>query len=346
MTSIKRRIAPFAALALCTVQSVALAAASSYPDTASLASKPRTDTAQGAAVYPSRPVRFIVPFPPGASDVVARIVGQKLSEQTGQQFVIDNRSGAASTMGAAIAAKAPADGYTIFFTTASFAISAGYYRNLPYDTARDFAAVGLIASGPLLMVTNTATPANSAREFIALAKAKPDALNFASAGAGSVSHLAAERFKTMAGIRITHVPYRGAGPALTDLLAGQVQLMFAPLGVLLPLVKSGKLKALGVPGEQRSALAPDLPTIAESGIPGYAAATWYGVLAPRGTPDNVIGRLNAQMVTVLKSAGMRDQLATLGIEPSPSTAKEFDVYLQSEIVKWTKTIRDANINPE
>lgn len=295
--------------------------------------------------YPAKPVRFIVPFPPGGSDVVARITAQKLSEQSGQQFVIDNRSGAASTMGAAIAAKAPADGYTIFFTTASFAISAGYYKSLPYDSSRDFAAVALIASGPLLMATHAATPANSVRDFIALAKAGPDKLNFASAGAGSVSHLAAEMFKTMTGVRITHVPYRGAGPALIDLIGGQVQLMFAPLGILLPHVKAGKLKALALPSEQRSALAPELPTVAESGVPGYAATTWYGVLAPRETPPHIVRILHAQISTALESADMRNQLAALGIEPLPSTTRHFASYLQSEIAKWTKTIRDAGINP-
>lgn len=306
-------------------------------------SSPAAPSAIAHATYPARPVRFVVPFPPGASDVVARIAGQKLSEHLGQQFVIDNRSGAGSTMGAAIAAKALPDGYTIFFTTASFAIGAAYYNNLPYDAINDFTAVGMLADGPLLFVIHPAVTANTIAEFIALAKARPGQLNYASAGAGTVSHLAGELFNRMAAVRITHIPYRGAGPALIDLMANQVQLLIAPLGILLPHVKAGRLKALALPGARRSALAPDLPTVAESGLPGYAAATWYGVLAPHGTPRNVIEVLNKTISNTLGTLEMRTQLAALGIEPVASTSAQFGEYMRSEIEKYKRIVKDAGL---
>ncbi len=297
-----------------------------------------------AGNYPNRPVRFIAPFPPGASDVVARIAAQKLSELTGQQFIIDNRSGAGSTMGAAIAAKAPADGYTILFITASFAISAAYYNNLPYDARKDFAAAGLLAYGPLLLVTHPAVPVNSVKDIVAMAKAKPGQLNYASAGPGSVTHLAGEMFNQMAGVRLTHVPYRGAAPALTDVLANQVQLLFAPLGVLLPHVKAGRLKAIAVPSLQRSALAPELPTVAESGVPGYAATTWYAVVAPRDIRQPVLDALNRHIRAALASPDTQRQLTVLGIEPASSTPKQFGDYLQSEITKYARLVKEAGLN--
>jgi len=296
--------------------------------------------------YPERPVRFIVPFPPGGSDTVARMIGQKLGEGFGQQFVIDNRAGAAGTLGAAIAAKAPADGYTIMFTTASFGISASLYRKLPYDSLRDFAPVGLISSGPMIVAAHPSVPANSISELLGLAKAKPGALNFASTGTGGITHLAAELFENMAGVRMTHVPYKGSGPAQTDLLAGQVQLMFDVIGAALPHVRAGKVKALAVTSAQRSALVPDLPTVAEAGVQGYEAATWYGVLTPRGTPESVVARLNERIVATLKTADFRERLAVLGFEPVISTPREFGDFLRADIARWARTIKEAGIRLE
>ena len=292
--------------------------------------------------YPSRPVRFIVPFPPaGGTDIVGRVIGQKLSEKLGQPFIIDNRGGAAGTLGSAIAAKAPADGYTILLATASFAISANFYAKLPYDSVRDFAAVARVASGPLLFVVHPSVPARSIRELIALARAYPRKLNYASGGEGGINHLPAEMFNHMAGVRIVHIPYKGAGPALVALLAGEVQVMIATLGSCLPHVRAVKLRDLAVAGERRSALVPQLPTVAESGVPGYAADSWYGVLAPRGTPHSIVAVLNREIVAALEREDTRAQFVALGFEPAASTPAQFADYLRSEIAKWGKVIRDS-----
>ena len=299
-----------------------------------------------APSYPYRPVRLIVLFPPGGSDTVARMLGQKLSEKLGQQLVIDNRAGAAGTIGANIAAKAAADGYTLLFATASFAMTAGFYRNLPYDPVRDFAAIGSVASQPFLLVAHPSLPTNTVKELVALAKAKPDQLIYGSTGAGAAGHLATEMFISMTGIRITHVPYKGTGPAITAVIAGEVPFVFAVIGSALPSVRAGKLKALAVTSVRRSALAPDLPTVAESGVPGYEAVTWFGILAPRGTPQSIIGLLNGEIVAVLRSNDFHDRLVAMGIEPVVSTPKEFADFLQTEIAKWGKVIRDAGIRAE
>ena len=293
--------------------------------------------------YPARPVRFVVPFPPGGADTVARIVGHKLTETTGQQFVIDNRPGAGSTIGTAVVAHAANDGHTTLFATSAFAISAASYRKLPYDSLRDFAPVAPIASAPLLLVVHPSVAAGSVKELIALAKAKPNALNYASNGSGSITFLAAELLKSMAGVRITEVAYKGAGPSLTALLAGEVQLMVAPLGPSLPHVRTGKLKALGVPSAQRSALFPELPTIAESGLPGFEAVNWYGVLVPRGTSQRVIRVLNQYIVTALESSEVRERFAQLGYEPTPGMPEQFGRQVREEIDKWARLIKDAGI---
>jgi tripartite-type tricarboxylate transporter receptor subunit TctC len=323
------------ALLLIGLTALPLAAADRAPD--------RQSALPVNASYPERPVRFIVPFPPGGSDTVARMIGQKLGEKFGQQFVIDNRAGAGGTLGAAIAAKAPADGYTILFATASFAISASLYRDLPYDSIRDFTAVGLVSSGPMLVVVHPSLPVASIRDLIAYARAKPDALNFASTGAGTITHLAAELFKSMTGVRLTHVPYKGSGPAQTDLLGGQVQLMFDVIGAALPHARAGKVKALAVTSAMRSALVPDIPTVAESGVADYDASTWYGVLAPRGTPRRIVSRLNNQIVATLGSAEFRERLGALGFEPQITTPEQFADALRTDIAKWARTIKDAGI---
>jgi tripartite-type tricarboxylate transporter receptor subunit TctC len=288
-------------LALCVNAGMACAAA------------PATANKPGASGYPARPVRFIIPFPPsGGTDIVGRSIGQKVGDALGQVFVIDNRAGAAGTLGADIAAKAHPDGYTILLATASFAISAGYYKSLPYDPVRDFAGVSRIASGPLLLVTHPAVPARSVKELIALARASPNKLNYASGGAGGINHLAGELFASMTGAGIVHVPYKGAGPALAGLLGGEVQMMIVPLGASLPQVRAGKLRALAVASAQRSTMVPDLPTVAETGVRGYEADNWYGILAPRGTPQSIITLLNTHIVAALRADDTRERFATLG----------------------------------
>ena len=295
-----------------------------------------------AQVYPAHPVRFIVPFPPaGGTDIVARVIGQKLGERFAQSFIIDNRGGAAGTLGAAIAAKSAADGYTIMLATATFAISANFYKQLPYDSARDFAAVSHIASGPLLFVVHPSLPARSLKDLIALARANTGTLNYASGGEGGINHLAAEMFNHLAAVRIVHVPYKGAGPALTALLGGEAQLMIATLGSCLPHVRAGKLRALAVGGQRRTALLTELPTAIEAGLPGYAADSWYGLVVPRGTPSAVIDALNRQIIASLEVPDVRAQFVALGFEPETSTPAQFASYLKSEITKWGSVVKIA-----
>jgi tripartite-type tricarboxylate transporter receptor subunit TctC len=297
-----------------------------------------------AASYPTHPVRLVVPFPPsGGTDIVARLVGQTLTEAFDQQFVIDNRPGAASTIGASIAAKAAPDGYTLLFVTASYAISASFYKKLPYDPVKDFTAVSLIASGPLLFVVHPSLKANSIQELVALAKKTPGKLYYASGGAGGINHLAGELFNSLAGTQLVHVPYKGAGPALIGVMGGETQMMIATLGSALPHVKSGKLKALAVGSERRATILPDLPTVAESGVPGYGAENSYGLLAPRGTPTGIVSVLQRKISEALKRDDMRAQLLKLGFEPLTSTPDEFSVYLKREIDKWRQVLKTAGL---
>lgn len=294
--------------------------------------------------YPSHPVRFIIPFPPGGgTEIAGRLMGQRFAEELGQPFVIDNRPGAAGTIGAAIVAKAAPDGYTLLFASASHAISASFYKNLPYDSSADFSGAGRVVSGPLVLVAHPSVAANSVKDVIALAKQKPGVMNYASSGAGSITHLATEMFLSMTGTRITHVSYKGAAPARIALLGGQVQLLIAPLGPTVEFIRTGKLKALGLCGARRSALLPSLPTIAESGVPGYEADTWYGVLAPRGTPASILDLLNIKILEALKHDQFAMQLSALGFEPAGTTPKQFDAYIKSEIAKWGRAMKDAGI---
>lgn len=298
----------------------------------------------GAGRYPARPVRFIVPFPPGGgTDIVGRVIAQKLSERLHAQFVIDNRPGVASVLGSAIAAKAAPDGHTLLLVTASFAIAAGYYKEVPYDSIRDFDAIGQVATAPLVFVAHPSVAAHSIRELIALAKAQPDKLNYASGGEGGINHLPAEMFKSMTGARMTHIPYKGAGPALAALIAGEVQVMIATVGSCLPQIRSGKLRALALGGARRSALLADLPTVAEVGWPDYAADNWYAMVAPRGTPRAILQLLNREIVSLMGGEDIRVRFATLGFEPAPSTPEAFARYLPTELVKWRKAIHVAGI---
>ncbi len=326
--------------ALCAVATTNLALS------ANASMQPGSQQAAGdPAAYPSRPVRFIIPFPPsGGTDIVGRIVGQKLSEKLGQQFVIDNRPGAASTLGSAVAARAAPDGYTLLLVTASFAIAADYYKHLPYDPGRDFSAVCQIASAPLVFVVHPSVPAHTIAELIALAKAHPGGLNYASGGPGGINQLAAEMFNTMTGTRITHIPYKGAGPALAALLSNEVQLMIATLGSTLTDIRTGRVRALAAASAERTALLPDLPTAAESGLPGYAADNWYGIVVPHGTMREIIELLNQEMVAVLGSEDVRERFAALGFETVSSNPDEFEEYLASQIRKWGQAIKEAGIS--
>ena len=287
--------------------------------------------------YPSKAVRFIVPYAPGGgTDIVARIVGQKLGDAWGRPVVIDNRPGAGSTVGTALAVRAPADGYTLVMSSISLAFDTTIYKDLPYDPVRDLAPVGLVASQPNILAVHPSLAVKSVGELLAQAKARPGAINYASAGYGSGPHLATELLKMLAGINITQVTYKGTGPALNELLGGQVQMMIAVMASTLPYVASGKLRGLAVTGAARSPSAPDIPTIAESGVPNYAFNTWYGIQVPAGTPRAVVGQINAEVLRALQSTDVRARFAAGGLEPLASTPDEFGAMVRSEIAKWSK----------
>lgn len=300
------------------------------------------------APYPAKPIRMIVPFPPaGPTDVVARIIGQKLSERWGQQVLVENRAGAGGTIGAELVARAAPDGYTLVMgSTANMAVNVTLIDKLSYDPVKDFAPVNLAAITPNLLVVNPAMPAKSVREFIALAKAKPGSINYASGGSGTPSHLAAELFKTMSGVQMNHVPYKGSIPALTDIMGGQVSLMFDSMASALPLVKSGKLRALAQTGARRSSAAPEIPTIAESGLPGYDVAGWFGILAPAGTPRDIVMKLSGEITQILNLPDVKERYALLGAEPGPGNPEEFGRFITAEIAKWAKVIRDSGTKAE
>jgi tripartite-type tricarboxylate transporter receptor subunit TctC len=298
--------------------------------------------------YPAKPVRMIVAYPPGGgTDIVGRVVAQKLGESLGHSVVVENRGGASGNIGTEFAARAAPDGYTILMgNVAPNAINVSLFKSLPFDPVADLVPVSLVASTPNILVVHPSTPARTVKELIALAKAKPGVLNFASAGVGSSSHLAGELFHILAGADIVHVPYKGAGPAMVDVLSGQIQLYFATMPAAMPHVKSGKLAPIAVTSARRSPALPDLPTIAEAGVPGYEASTWYGVLAPAHTAQAVVARLHGEIVRVLADAALRERLADQGFEPVGNSPEEFGAYIKSEIVKWGKVIRDAGIRPE
>lgn len=297
-------------------------------------------TAAAQSGYPNRPIRLVIQFPPGGSDTVARILCQKMGEQLGQPFVIDNRPGAAGVMGANIVAKAAPDGYTALFATASFAMTAAFNKKLPYDSIRDFDSIGFIGSQPFVLVVHPSVAVNSVKELIALSRAKPQI--FASTGTGGAGHLTHELFNSMAGIKATHVPYKGTGPMVTALIAGEVTVGMPNISGVWGQVRAGKLKALGVSTLKRTAFAPELPTIAEMGVPGYESATWYGLSAPHGTSPLAIDRLNREMTAALKTP-VREKLAAIGVDVAPSTPQAFTDYLRAEIAKWRKIIHEVGI---
>ena len=300
-----------------------------------------------SAAYPERPVRFIVPFAPGGTnDILGRIVAEKLSARLGQPFVIDNRAGANSVIGCEIVARATPDGHTLLIVAAGFAVNPSLLRALPYDSERDFAPIGLVGNGPYLMVVHPAVPAKTVSEFTAWSKSKPGQVNYASTGMGSPPHLAAELLRIAAGIDMHHIPYKGGGAVLPDLLAGRVSMFFGSIATLRPHVQSGKLRAIAVTTAKRAAALPDVPTFIESGLAAYEVNGWYGMLAPGRTPRAIVSVLNQTLREVLSDADTRTRFAANGIDPAPGTAEEFSALIRSEIAKWTKVVRAAGVKPE
>ena len=298
-----------------------------------------------AQAYPSKPIRFIVPFAPGGStDLLARFLAQQLTVPLGQTVVVDNRAGAGGVVGAEIAARAPADGYTIVLGSAGpLTINPNVRDKIPYDSLRDFEPITLATVSPFTLVVHPGSPAKNVKELIALARAKPGELNFGSAGNGSVGHFSTEQFMALTGTKLVHVPYKGAGPAVTDLLGGRLNLMFENLPTIQPHVRSGKLRMLAVGTKQRSALAPEFPTIAEEGVPGYDSATVFGVLAPAKTPAAVITRLNREMVAILKSADGKTALAARGLEAVGSTPQEYRAQIKDEYTRYGRIAKAVGI---
>jgi len=294
-----------------------------------------------AEIYPAKPIRFVVPYPAGGPlDTIARLLGQKVSESVKQPVVVDNKPGAGGNIGADAVAKSPADGYTILMgAVATHAINPTLYASIPYDPVRDFIPVTQVASTPNVLVVNPSVPAASVREFIAYAKANPGKLNFGSGSTGSAGHLAGELFKTQAGVEMTHVPYKGAAPAMNDLVGGQIQLMFDNLASSLGQVKAGRVRALAVTTARRTSLAPDLPTIAESGLPGFDINTWFGIFVPANTPREVVERLHAEFTRALALPDVKERMLALGAEPVGSRPDEFAAYIRAEGEKYARVIK-------
>ena len=301
-----------------------------------------------AQSYPSKPVRMIVPFPAGgATDIVGRLIAQKLTESWSQQVIVDNRGGAGGTIGSDAAAKSPPDGYTMLIGTSStHAVAPSLYAKLAYDPLRDFAPVTLIANATILLAIHPSLPAKSVRDLIALAKKQPDALAFASSGNGGISHLVGEQFKSVAGIRMLHVPYKGDSPALIDLVSGQVHLMFGTAVSFLPYVKSGRLNALAVTNPKRSPIVPEVPTVAESGLPGFEALQWFGILTPAGTPREIVAKINADVVKALRAPDVRERMTSLGAEVVGSTPEQFAAFVKADTAKWAKVVKASGARIE
>jgi len=301
-----------------------------------------------AQAWPSKPIRFIVPFPPGgATDIITRVISTKLAEQLGQAVVVENRPGAGGSIGSDMVAKAAPDGYTILMATNStHSIGPVLNPKIPYVVERDFAPVSEVAISPDILVASPALGVNTVREFVALAKSKPGQLNFASSGNGTIVHLSGELFKNMAGIDLVHVPYKGTALAIPDLISGRVAILFENIIAALADVKGGKVKALALSGPVRSALFPELPTIAESGLPGFETFTYFGVFAPAGTPREIVARLNGELVKLLKTPEMRDALARQGAEPVGSSPEQLAAVVRSESDKWAKVIKSAGVKIE
>ena len=295
-----------------------------------------------AQTYPVKPIRIIVPLAAGGpGDVLARAIGQKLSEQVTQPVVIDNRPGANTNVGSEFVAKAPADGYTLLATASTLTINPSLYPALPYDAMRDFAPITLIGSAPLILVVHPSLPVKSVKELVTLAASKPGQLHYGSAGNGSVLHLAGEMLNSAARVKLVHVPYKGVTNAFSDLLGGQISIMFPGAPIALPQVKAGKLRALATTGAKRTPAAPELAPVAESGFPGYEISVWYGILAPIGTPPAVVNRLHAEISKIVQLADVKERWAALGAEPLHNTPEQFAAFLKTDLGKWAKVVRDS-----
>ncbi len=294
--------------------------------------------------YPSRPIRLIVPYPPGgAVDPIARTIGQKLNEAWGQPVVVDNKPGAGTIIGTEIVAKAAPDGYTVILASSNHAVNPAMYGKLPYDPVKDFTPINLVSIIPLMLVVNPQVPVKSTKELIDYLKTKPGQLNFSSAGNGSTTHLAGELFKSMAGVDIVHVAYKGSGPSVAGVMAGETSVAFDSIFLQLPQVKAGKLRALAVTGTKRTSLAPELPTVSEAGLPGYEAYAWVGFLAPAGTPREIVQKWHQEITRILQLPEVRERQISQGVEPVGSTPEYFADFIKTEISKWGKVVKQAGI---
>jgi tripartite-type tricarboxylate transporter receptor subunit TctC len=307
-----------------------------------LAQKP-----QAAASYPTKPIRMIVPFAPGGgTDIIGRLIAQELGQAWGQTVVVDNRGGGGGTIGTHLAARATPDGYTMVLCSLGVSYAPALYSKLPFDPLTDLAPISLVATQPFVYVVVPTLGVNSMKDLIALAKAKPGQIRYGSGGAGGSSHLGTELLRTMTGIDIVHVPYKGTGPALTAMLSGEIQMQLIGISSVVPHMKSGRMRALAVSGAKRSAAAPDVPTVAESGVPDYAFDVWYGMLFPAGTPRAIVAKTNAEINRALKSPALAQRFAGVGVEPAGTTAEQFGDMLKREIAKWRKVVADAKIRIE
>jgi tripartite-type tricarboxylate transporter receptor subunit TctC len=303
--------------------------------------------AHAQATYPTRAIRLVVPSSPGGgTDITARIIAPKLSEYLGQQVVVENRAGAGTMIGGEVVARSAPDGYTLLMGISTLAINPAMYKKVPYDALKDFAPISQVVSLPNILVSHPSVPVKSVKELITFARAHPGQLNFASAGIGTSPHLSMELFLVMTKLKMLHVPYKGSGQGVVDVLAGHIALMMPSILTALPYAKEGRLRALGVTSAKRAAGAPDVPTIAEAGVPGYEATQWFGVLAPAGTPRDIVNRVHKEIVRVLQTPQIRDRLSADGAVPIGSTPEEFAAYIRSETAKWAGVIKSAGIQPE
>jgi tripartite-type tricarboxylate transporter receptor subunit TctC len=297
--------------------------------------------------YPTKTIRMIVPFPPGGgNDIIGRLLAQRLAESLGQQVIVDNRGGAGSTLGTDLAAKAPPDGHTLLVTNIALAVNATLYPKLPYDTLRDLAAVGQIGWQPNVLVLHPSMPAKSLRDLLGLARARPGELIYGSGGVGSAGHLATELLRMMARVQMVHVPYKGLGPALTDLAGGHVLILISTVASAMPHVKSGRIRPLAVTTMQRSTVLPHVPTMNEAGVPGYEFSTWYGLFVPSATPRAIVDRLNRETAKALSAPDVKEQLASQGIEGAPTSVEAFGAYVRNEVTKWGKVVKESGAKVE
>jgi tripartite-type tricarboxylate transporter receptor subunit TctC len=303
--------------------------------------------AQGQDAYPSKPVRLILPFPPGGgTDILGRLVAERLSARLGQPVVTDNRGGAGGNLGAEAAARAAPDGHTLLLAATTLAISPSLYAKLSYDPLKDLAPISLVATVPNVMITHPSVPARTLQEFISLAKAKPGEMNFGSGGSGTSNHLGGELFNMVAGVKLVHVPYKGVNLAMNDAMAGNIQLVIIGIPAAAPQIKAGKLRALAVVARERSAALPDVPTAAEAGLPDFEVTTWYGLLAPAGTPRPIIARLNAELRQIMQEPELKERLAAMAVEPRTTTPEEFAAYIRQEAAKWGDVVRKAGLRAD